>query len=144
MQINLFPDSSLFAVMVIFWVNYLIVRRFLIKPVNEVLEAREAEKKTADELYEQAMARFNEATSAVEEKLHSAKKDAAQVREKFRAEATAHRTRVIETTQAEAKKVVTEGESKLARDLSAAREKIVSGSDKLARLAAERILGRAV
>ena len=144
MQINLFPDASLFAVMAIFIVNYFIVRRFLIKPVNEVLEAREAEKKSADQLYEQAMARFNEATSTMEVQLHGAKRDAAQVREQFRGEATVHRNRVIETTQKEAMKIVSDADQKLSREVDEARETIKRESESLARAAAERILGRAV
>ena len=144
MQINLFPDASLFAVMAIFFVNYLVVRQFLVKPVNAVLEAREAEKKTSDQMYEQAMARYNEATATMEQQLHGAKKDAAQVREQFRAEATAHRNRVIASTQTEAKQIVSEAEQKLTSQVSEARDTIKGDSEKLARLTAERILGRAV
>jgi F-type H+-transporting ATPase subunit b len=144
MQINLFPDASLFAVMAIFFANYFVVRHFLVKPVNAVLEAREAEKKSSDQLHEQAMTRFNEAAATIEEQLHAAKRDAAQVREKFRAEAAAHRNRVVETTQKEAKKIVSQADDKLTREVGDAREKIKRESETLARVAAERILGRAV
>jgi F0F1-type ATP synthase membrane subunit b/b' len=41
MQINLAPDLSLFAIMVIFILNYLIVRKFFLQPVNAILEERE-------------------------------------------------------------------------------------------------------
>src|SRR5260370_20005109 len=98
MQISLFPDRSLFAVMVIFIINYFVVRKFFLRPINEVLEARELEVKTSDELYEAAMARFNEATSHVESKLHEAKREAAAVREKFRAEAGARRQSLVQRT----------------------------------------------
>ena len=41
MQIQLMPDLSLLAVMVIFLLNYLVVSRYLIKPVNaEALQAQ--------------------------------------------------------------------------------------------------------
>jgi F-type H+-transporting ATPase subunit b len=144
MQINLFPDLSLLAVLVIFWLNYLVVKRYLFKPVNEILEGREAETRTAETLYQESLERHNEATARMEAELHSAKRDAAQVREHFRAEAAAHRTKVLIATQTRAKGFVSEAESKLQREVVEAREKIKGDSETLARLAAERILGRAV
>jgi F-type H+-transporting ATPase subunit b len=144
MQINLFPDKSLLAVLVIFILNYLVVRKFFLEPVNRVMEEREHETKTADELYEAAMARYNEATANVEEKLHIAKRDAAQVREQFRSEAGAHRATVLEQTRAEADKVVAEADAKLSADVKVARERIAGEAETLAHVAAERILGRAV
>lgn len=144
MQINLFPDLSLFAVMAIFVLNYLVVRKFFLEPINRVMEEREHDTKSADELYEQAMARFNEATANVEERLHVAKRDAANVREQFRAEANAHRATRIEKIRGEAEKFLTEADTKLKDDVTAARDRIVRESEALAQLAAERILGRAV
>ena len=144
MQINLTPDLSLPAIMVIFVINYLVVRRFFLKPINEVVEARERNVRTADEKYEESLARFNEATAAMETQLHNAKRDAAQVREKYRAEAGAYRAGVVERTTAEAKKMVGEATEHLGRDVEEARARIVRESDSLARLAAERILGRPV
>jgi F-type H+-transporting ATPase subunit b len=144
MQISLFPDLSLFAVMAIFILEYLVVRKFFLQPINRVMEEREHDTKSADALYEQAMARFNEATANVEERLHVAKRDAANVRENFRAEASAHRASVVEKTRGEAETFLADAEAKLKADVEGARERIVSESDALARMAAERILGRAV
>lgn len=144
MQINLVPDLSLLAIVVIFFLNYLVVRRFFLKPINDIIEAREEEQQTAERLYEESLARFQEATSQMEEQLHSAKRDASQVRERFRAEAAAHRAATVERTQGEARKLVGEADTRLTADVTEAREKIKRDSESLARLAAERILGRAV
>ena len=144
MQINLVPDLSLFAVMAIFILNYLVVRKFFLEPVNRVMEEREHETKSADEVYEKAMARFNEATANVEDRLHIAKRDAANVREQFRGEAGAHRATMIDKTRTEAEKFLAEAETKLKEDVGTARERIVRESEALAQMAAERILGRAV
>lgn len=138
------PDYSLLAIMVIFLLNYLVVRAFFLKPINEVLEARETEIRSAEKVHEEAMARFNEATTQMETQLHAAKREAAQLRERFRGEAAAHRQQVVERTSGEAKQIIGTADAKLAEDVSEAREKIVRDSDALARLAAERILGRAV
>jgi F0F1-type ATP synthase membrane subunit b/b' len=144
MQINLMPDLSLLAVMAIFWINYFIVKRFFIQPINGVLESRETEVRSAQETYEQALARFNEATAQIEQRIHEAKRTAAQMREKFRAEAGEHRAGLVERTTTEARKLVGEAEERLKRSLKEARDKIVRESESLARLMAERILGRAV
>jgi F0F1-type ATP synthase membrane subunit b/b' len=144
MQISLTPDYSLLAIMVIFIINYLVVSKFFIKPINAVLESRDHETRSANEVYEQAMTRFSEETSRMEEQLHVAKREAAAVREKFRAEATTHRASVIERTGAESKSIVSDADASLNRATSEAREKIKRESEALARLAAERILGRVV
>lgn len=144
MQINLMPDYSLLAIMAIFIVNYLIVRRFFLKPINEVLEGRETDIRTAENVYEEAMSRFRDATAQMEAKVHAAKREAAQLRDRFRGEAAAHRQQTVDRTSAEAKQIVAEADEKLTREVANARETIVRDSESLARLAAERILGRAV
>ncbi|HEX6085864.1 MAG TPA: ATP synthase F0 subunit B [Thermoanaerobaculia bacterium] len=144
MQINLAPDLSLLAIMVIFIINYWIVRKFFLEPINQVLEARETETKSAEQLYEDALARFNEATAQTEAQLHAAKREAAQVRDRFRGEAGVYRQQLVEKTNTEARGFIAEADQRLSADVQAARAKIVTESDSLARLAAERILGRAV
>jgi F0F1-type ATP synthase membrane subunit b/b' len=142
MQINLAPDLSLLAVMVIFLLEYIVVSRYFLRPINDVLEAREAEARSAQEIYEQSLGRFNEGTRKIEQTVHEAKREAAQLREKFRAEAGAHRASLVERTTAEATKLVDEAEERLKRDIKQVRDKIMRDAESLARLAAERILGR--
>jgi F-type H+-transporting ATPase subunit b len=144
MQIELMPDYSLLAIMAIFLANYLVVRTFFLKPVNEILEARETETRSAEKLYEEALGRFHDATTQMEAQLHAAKREAAQLRDRFRSEAAAQRQQMIDSTSAEAKQIVGRAEENLARDVKEARDTIVRDSESLARLAAERILGRAV
>lgn len=144
MQINLIPDLSLFAVMAIFLVNYFVVSHFLIRPINGVLEARETESRTAQETYERSLADFNEKTAEIEDRFHVARREASQLRERFRAEAAEHRAKLIERTSAEAKRVVAQADERLRRQVAQARQEIVRQSESLARVAAERILGRAV
>jgi F-type H+-transporting ATPase subunit b len=144
MQINLMPDLSLLAVMAIFVVNYFVVSRFLVAPINRVLEERAHDSQTAAETYEQSLARFNEATAQIEDRLHVAKREASTVRDQFRADAAMHRSAVIEQTSDEAERLVAEADAKLKNDVVGARERIARESESLARLAAERILGRSV
>ena len=144
MQINLMPDLSLLAIMVIFIMNYLIVRKFFLQPINGILEARETETRSAEQVYEEALARFSEATAQTEAQLHAAKREAAQLRERFRGEAAAYRQQVVDKTNTEARQIVGEADDRLSKDVAVAREQIVRESEALAREAATRILGRAV
>jgi len=81
MQINLMPDLSLLAVMAIFICEYFVVKKFFLEPINNVLEERETETRTAFETYEQSLAHFREATADIERRLHETRRDAAQLRE---------------------------------------------------------------
>ena len=144
MQIKLAPDLSLLAIIAIFIVNYLIVRKFFFRPINQIIDERETESRTAEKLYEEAMSRFNDATAKMETQLHIAKREASSVRDRYRSEAGVHRNEVLGRTQGEARTAVAEAEKKLTADVNVAREKIARESESLARLAAERILGRAV
>jgi F-type H+-transporting ATPase subunit b len=144
MQINLVPDPSLLAIVAIFFLNYLVVRRFFLKPLNDIIEARETETATAERLYEESLTRFNEETSRMEERLHAAKREAGSIRERFRAEAAQFRQQTVERTQGEAKNIIGSADTTLKKDVAEARETIKRDSESLARLAAERILGRAV
>lgn len=144
MQINLMPDLSLLAVMAIFVVNYFVVSRFLVGPINRILEEREHDARTAQETFEQSLAHFNEATAQIEQRMHITKREASQMREQFRADAATHRAGMIERTANEARRLIGEAEERLNKDVTAARDRIVRESESLARLAAERILGRSV
>ena len=144
MQISLTPDVSLLVIMVIFWLNYIVVRKFFLQPINSVMEAREHESKSAAKVYEESLGRFNEATAQMEAQLHSARRDASQVRDKYRVEAAEHRNSVLEKTSADAKSTLAAAEERLSQDVDAARQRIKTESESLARLAAERILGRPV
>ena len=144
MQISIQPDASLLAIMVIFILNYLVVRTFFLKPVNAVLEARETETRSAEKMYEDALTRFQEATAQTEAQLHAAKREAAQVRDRFRGEASAYRQQIVERTTGEGRAIVADADAKLGQDVAVARDTIVRDSESLARLAAERILGRSV
>src|SRR5581483_6265036 len=138
MQINLMPDYSLLAVMAIFVAEYFVVKKFFLQPINNVLEERETETRTAFEHYEQSLARFKEATADIERRLHETRRDAAQMRDKFRSEAAAHRSGLIERTTTEAKKIVSDADVRLQRDVTEVRVKLARDADSLARLAAER------
>lgn len=130
--------------MVIFILNYLVVRKFFLRPISEILDARETETRTAEKLYEDALGRFNEAAAQMESQLHLAKRDAAQLRDQYRGEAATYRQSVLDRTNGDSRQILTEADAKLTSDVAVAKRTIVQESERLARMAAERLLGRAV
>lgn len=142
MQIDLKPDGSLLVIMAIFIANYFVVRRFFLEPVNRVLNEREQELRSAEAIYEESMNRFHEATSEMEARIQEARRRGAEVREARRQEAARVRAELLEKTRGEAEATARRAEADLQRDVTTARQKIVHDSDALARLAAEKILGR--
>jgi F0F1-type ATP synthase membrane subunit b/b' len=144
MQIELRPDYSLLVIAVIFLLNYLIVRNFFFKPINRILSERETEVSSAQKQYEEALNRFNEATAEIEAKIHQARREGSTVREGRRVEAVQHRAGLIERTRKESEQIVGAATASLGKDVTAARDLIVGESEQLARLAAEKILGRRI
>jgi F-type H+-transporting ATPase subunit b len=141
-MIELTPDLSLLAIIAIFFLNYLIVKRWLVQPINGVLEWRDERVREADQKYEQALTRLHAATTEIENRLMEAKREGSDVRETYRKKAGETRDAKIRETRSQAESMIAEATSRLDQDVDAARESIVSESEQLARLAAERILGR--
>ncbi|MBI2215113.1 MAG: ATP synthase F0 subunit B [Acidobacteria bacterium] len=142
--INLTPDESLIAIMVIFFLEYLVLRVFFFQPLNQVMTAREKDVRDAATRHEDALARFNEATREMEARIGQAKKQGAELREALKAEAARHRTETVDKTRKEADVIVEEASDELATSVAAARQKIDGEAGALARLAVERIVGRAL
>ena len=142
MQINLKPDWSLLAILAIFIANYFVVRFFFLRPVNRLLIERKQEIQSSEALYEESMSRFHEATSEMEARLAEARRRGGDMREARRAEAAAERNKLLAGTRSTAEEIAAKAETELRAEAGTARERIVRDSEALARLAAEKILGR--
>lgn len=141
-MIELKPDLSLLAIIAIFILNYLIVRRFLVGPINGVLEWREGKVRDADQRYEEALTGFNAGTEGIEKRLMEAKREGAEIRERYRREAGLQKEELIQKTREQADAMIREATASLDQEVARARDTIRQESEQLARLAAEQILGR--
>jgi F0F1-type ATP synthase membrane subunit b/b' len=142
--INLTPDKSLIAIMVIFFLEYLVLRRFFFQPLNRVMTEREQDVRDAATRHEDALARFNEATREMEARIGQAKKQGSEYREALRAEAAKQRADAVDKTRKDAAAIVGSASAELESAVTAARQKIDGDVSALARLAVERIVGRAL
>jgi F-type H+-transporting ATPase subunit b len=143
-MIELQPDLSLLVIAAIFLLNALVVRKYLVQPIIGVLEWRESEIEGSAKRYEETLARFNEATAKMEEKLHQARHEGAEIREQQRAEAADYREQMVGRVRGEAEQIVTDASQQLGTEVESARATVARESEQLARLAAERILGRKI
>lgn len=142
MLIDLTFDLSLPVIMAIFIAQYFVVRKFFLEPLNNVMTTRQTEITSAAARHEEALARFNQATSDMEEKLAEARKKGSAIREALRAEAIESRNTAVAKTRDDADGIVRVAGAELEAAVVSARRRIETESESLARLAAERILGR--
>jgi F0F1-type ATP synthase membrane subunit b/b' len=142
--INLTPDKSLIAIMVIFFLEYLVLRKFFFQPLNKVMTDREKDVRDAAARHEDALTRFNEATREMEARIVQAKKQGSEFREALKTEAARQRAAAVEKTRKDAEAIVASASAELASAVTAARQKIDGEVGALARLAVERIVGRAL
>lgn len=142
--INLTPDKSLIAIMVIFFLEYLVLRKFFFQPLNKVMTDREKDVRDAAARHEDALTRFNEATREMEARIVQAKKQGSEFREALKTEAARQRAAAVEKTRKDAETIVASASAELASAVTAARQKIDGEVGALARLAVERIVGRAL
>lgn len=142
--INLSPDASLIAIMVIFFLQYLVVKKYFLQPLDAVMSDREKDVRDAAARHEDALARFNEAAREMEARVAQAKKQGAELREALKAEAAKHRADAVEKTRQEAERIVGSASAELAAAVASARQKIDIEIGPLAQLAVERIVGRAL
>ncbi len=137
-------DKSLIALMVIFFLEYLVVKHFFLQPLNKVMSEREKDVRDAAARHEDALARFNEAAREMEARLGQAKKQGSELRESLKAEAAKHRAEAVDGTRQEADRIVGNASAELGSAVTSARQKIDGEISALARLAVERIVGRAL
>jgi F0F1-type ATP synthase membrane subunit b/b' len=105
---------------------------------------REKDVRDAASRHEDALARFNEATREMEARIVQAKKQGSEFRETLKAEAAKQRAETVEKTRKDADAIVGSASAELASAVTAARQKIDGEVGALARLAVERIVGRAL
>jgi F-type H+-transporting ATPase subunit b len=136
------PNVTSLYVLLAFGISYWILKRYLLRPLSAILDAREREEKAAEDAYAESLARLERAVAAGEEKLAAARREALKTREELRAQGLA----VLEEKLAKARAEATEAISRGSREIEA-KEAEVSKTlpervSQLARELAEKVLGR--
>ena len=138
------PNMSLILVMVCFWATLWLVQRFLIRPVGATLEERRQRVDGAQEEWAARNEEYLTAITRVEAKLEGAAKEAGQARADRRQQAMDERQAALESAKKHADARLIEAVDTLDSDAETARQELRGRAQELARLLADRLLGRGV
>lgn len=138
------PNFSLIIVMVCFWLTYLVVQKFLLKPVGGVLAERNRRVEGAEAEWQSKHQEFMDETARLEAALEDAAKSAARVRNDHRQQALDRRQALIEAARQQADGKLDQAMDELGREAAAARAELRTSAADLARFYASRLLGREV
>lgn len=137
---NLVPDASLLAIVVIFWITYWILRWSLFAPVQEILRERRETVETARAEQEAASAQVTEKIDAEREKLNRARVEGAAQRDELRRAAEARRQEVLASTREETERRLGEAQAELETVVAAERRTLETGARALAERMTDKLL----
>ena len=138
------PNVSIILVMLCFWVTLWLVNRFLIRPVNTVLEQRHDQIDGAQKAWTSKNQELLSATARIEDELVEAARAAAKMRETYRAGAQEEKQQQMQVARDEAENRLQVALRGLEQDAEKARSDLRERAEDLSREFVERLLGREV
>ncbi len=115
----LLPNATFIAEFIAFLLILVIIRRYIVPPVQKAMRERQAIISQQMEDADNARKQLAEAESAHQQALSEARTEAAQIRENARAEAQRTVEELRKQAQEESARIVARGEEQLARQRSA-------------------------
>lgn len=88
------------------------------------------------------MATLHDSTKESEEKMQQVRREAAEIRDRYRSEATGVRDEKMTVARNDAGQMISEADEKLAAEVTTTRANLAGDAEALANEMAERILGR--
>lgn len=138
------PDMSLLLVLIIFWATYLVLRKFLLSPLGEVLAERERRIDAASAASDAALERQREVSQDLDRRFTEARREALAHREAVRAAAGERRQALLDAAREKARGVAAEAQARIDADALAARTQLGAEAKALAAEIASYALGRKV
>ena len=138
------PNVSIVLIMLCFWVTLWLVNRFLIRPVNAVLEQRHDRIDGAQRAWATKNEELLSATARIEEELVDAARAAGKTRETVRAGALQEKQQQVQVARDEAESRLEAALAGLSNDAESARVDLRNQAEALAEEFAQRLLGREV
>jgi F-type H+-transporting ATPase subunit b len=138
------PNLSMLFIMVCFWVAYWLVKRFLIRPVGEVVAERTRRIDGAEAQYTAKHEESVRATERIEAELDEASREAGRIRADHRQRALQERQQQLDAARATADGRLRGALETLESEAETAREELRRRASGLARQLAGRLLEREV
>lgn len=139
---NLLPDASMLVILVIFWITYWILRKFLFAPIVEILRERRETVETARAEHRAAAEQAEDKIDAEREKLNHARVEAAARRDELRKAAEGHREALLGETREEADRRLRAAQAELEGEVATQREVLEERARALADRMADKLLER--
>jgi F-type H+-transporting ATPase subunit b len=136
------PDVTLLYVIFAFLIVYAILKRFLFLPLSAILEARESEEKTAARVHAESLQGLSNAITHIEQELARARREALKEREALRSEGRAHLEKKLAEARAAATATLERASAEIAAQARQSSEELPRQIQLLARILAEKVLGR--
>jgi len=138
------PNLSIVLIMLCFWVTLWLVNRFLIRPVNTVLDQRHNQIDSAQNAWTAKNEELLSATANIENQLVEAARAAAKTRETYRAGAHQEKQNELDTARKDAEERLDIALKGLSLDAEKARTDLRERAEGLSKEFARRLLGREV
>ena len=90
------PDLSLVLIAILFWATYLVLKRYLLKPLGAILAERERRVDDARRAFETALERQREVAADLDRRLTEARREALAHRDAARAAAGERRQALLD------------------------------------------------
>jgi F-type H+-transporting ATPase subunit b len=136
------PDLSVVWVIFFLLILTVILDRLLFRPIQRVIQQREAAARSARELAERSAREAAAATAEFEQKTAAARADLYRQMDEVRRTALSARADILARTRAEAEAEIASASAQLQAETEEARRRLSAEAETLGAAAAERILGR--
>ena len=138
----MFPDLTVFWVILFVLLTGSILNRLIVRPVLAVMQDREAAVKSSRELAESAATRAAAATAEFEARTQAARAEIYREMDEKRQQALARRAELLAQTRTEAEAAIQEATTRVRSQAEAARARLEQDADRYAAQIVERVLGR--
>lgn len=135
-------NVTLLYVFVAFPIAYAILKRYLFRPVMEILEGREHDEATASRVHAESLEELAKTVRFAERELARTRQEALKQREMLRAEGRAHLERKMVEAQAAARESIERASAEIQGQAAQSGQQLPDRARGLARELAEKILGR--
>ena len=135
-------DVTLLYVFVAFPIAYAILKRFLFRPLIEILDERERDERSAARIYAESLEELEKTVAWGQRELSRTRQEALKQREALRAEGRAVLERKLAEAQAAAKIAVESASREIEAQAALSAEQLPTRARGLAGELAQKILGR--
>jgi F-type H+-transporting ATPase subunit b len=136
------PDVTLLYVIVSFLICYVILKKWLFAPLGAILDQRDEEERAAVRIHAESVAELQKTIAHIEQELAAARREALKEREALRGQGGAELEKRLESARASAEKMLEQARAQIEQDAARSSAELPSRASDLARLLAEKVLGR--